>query len=154
MSGSWTVAHYEYVCVYDDSIMHMSKDTQVIFYTLKSVYNYKLSGVGEPSYHLGGDFYRDQDNTLARGAKGYIKKMLLSYAKLFNSTPKEYSTPMDEGDHPELDLSPVLDTNGIRLYQSLIGALQWAVTLGRFDISIGVTTKSGFRVTPREGHIE
>ena len=80
--------------------------------------------------------------------------MLLSYEKLFNSTPKEYSTPMEEGDHPELDLSPVLDANGTRLYQSLIGALQWAVTLGRFDIFIGVATMSSFRVTPREGHLE
>ena len=61
---------------------------------------------------------------------------------------------MEEGDHPELDLSPVLDANGIRLYQSLIGALQWAVTLGRFDIFIGVTTMSGFRVTPREVHLQ
>ena len=65
--------------------MHMSKEPQVFFDTLKPVYNYKLSGVGEPSYHLGGDFYIDQDNTLAWGAKGYIKKMLLSYEKLFNS---------------------------------------------------------------------
>ena len=60
---------------------------------------------------------------------------------------------MEEEDHLELDLSPVLDANGIRLYQSLIGDLQWAVTLGRFDIFIGVTTMSGFRVTPREGHL-
>ena len=61
---------------------------------------------------------------------------------------------MDEGDHPELDLTPELDSNGIKLYQSLIGALQWAVTLGRFDIFVGVATMSSFCVAPRQGHLQ
>jgi hypothetical protein len=61
---------------------------------------------------------------------------------------------MEEGDHSELDLTPELDQDGIRLYQSLIGALQWAVTLGRFDILIGVTTMSSFCVAPRQGHLD
>jgi len=80
--------------------------------------------------------------------------MLLHYAKLFGENPKEFSSPMDEGDHPELDLTPELDIDGIRLYQSLIGALQWVVTLGRFDVFVGVATMSSFRVAPRQGHLE
>jgi hypothetical protein len=55
-------------------------------------------------------------------------------------------------DHPELDLSPLLDENDIKQYQSLIGALQWLVMLGRFDILIAVITMSGYRIAPREGH--
>jgi hypothetical protein len=61
--------------------------------------------------------------------------MISSYTQLFDTTPKEYSSPMEEGDHPELDLTPELDQDGSRLYQSLIGALQWAVTLRYFDRS-------------------
>jgi hypothetical protein len=80
--------------------------------------------------------------------------MLANYFQLFGNSPKEYSSPMEEGDHPELDLTQELDQDGIRLYQSLIGALQWAVTLGRFDILVGVTTMSSFRVAPRQGHVE
>ena len=80
--------------------------------------------------------------------------MLMAYEKLFNSQPKEYSHPMEEGDHPELDLTPLLSKDGIRMYQSLIGALQWAVTLVYFDIFIGVVTMSSFRISPREGHLE
>ena len=110
--------------------MHMSKNPKVFFDTLQTVHGYNLAGIGEPSYHLGGDFYRDDDNTLAWGAHSYIKKMILTYEQLFKEKPKEFSTPMQEGDHPELDLTPELDIDGIRLYQSLIGALQWAVTLG------------------------
>ena len=70
---------YEYVCVYVDDIMHMSKNPQAFFDALKTKYNYKLAGVGEPSYHLGGNFYRDSDGTLAWGAQTYVKKMLLAY---------------------------------------------------------------------------
>jgi hypothetical protein len=125
-----------------------------LFDALKNIYNYNLAGVGEPSYHLGGNFFRDSDGTLAWGAQSYVKKMLLTYEKLFGQNPKEFSSPMEEGDHPELDLTPELDAANIKLYQSLIGALQWAVTLGRFDIFIGVATMSGFRISPRQGHLD
>jgi hypothetical protein len=36
----------------------------------------------------------------------------------------------------------------------MIGALQWMVTIGRFDILTSVMTMSGFRVAPRKGHLE
>jgi hypothetical protein len=146
--------HYEYICVYVDDIMHMSKHPEELFTKLKDSYNYSLSGVGEPSYHLGGDFFRDKDGTLAWGASSYVKKMLLNYNKHFDIPPKEYSSPILEGDHPELDLTKELDVAGIQLYQSMIGALQWAVTLGRFDILMGVTAMSSFRISPRQGHLD
>jgi hypothetical protein len=61
---------------------------------------------------------------------------------------------MAEKDHPELDNSEVLDDLGNKQYQSLIGALLWLVTLGGFDIHLGVATMSSFRVAPRQGHLE
>ena len=36
----------------------------------------------------------------------------------------------------------------------MIGALQWAVSLGRFDIHTAVMTMGSFRVAPREGHLQ
>lgn len=36
----------------------------------------------------------------------------------------------------------------------MIGALQWIVTIGRFDIITAVMTMSGFRMAPRIGHLE
>ncbi len=38
------------------------------------------------------------------------------------------ATPIAEKDHPEIDTSNLLDSLGIKQYQSLIGALQWLVT--------------------------
>ena len=53
---------------------------------------------------------------------------------MFGCKPREYWSPLDKGDHPEVDLSEELDQEGIMRYQSMIGCLQWAVSLGRFDI--------------------
>ena len=60
--------------------------------------------------------------------------MLENYQRLYDAKPKEFISPMVNGDHPELDDSPELHDEGIKLYQSLIGSLQWSVTLGRFKI--------------------
>ena len=59
------------------------------------------------------------------------------------------TSPLEKNNHPELDESEFLDTNGIQQYQSLIGSLQWAVSLGRLDVTNGVMTLSGFRAIPR-----
>jgi hypothetical protein len=80
--------------------------------------------------------------------------MLINYETMFGSKPKEYSTPMAEKDHLELDNSELVDDLGIKQYQSLIGDLQWLVNLGRFDIHLGVATMSSFRVAPCQGYLE
>jgi len=146
--------HYEYVMVYVDDIMYIGKNPKTFFDNLTDDHGFKLKGIGPPTYHLGGDFFRDPDGTLAWGAASYVKKMLINYETMFGEKPKEYSHPMPEGDHPELDTSPELDEDGIRQYQSLIGALQWLVTLGRFDIQLAVAAMSSYRVLPRQGHLD
>ena len=67
---------------------------------------------------------------------------------------RHISTPLEPGDHPELDISELLEAKDIRLYQSLIGMLQWAVTIGRFDIHCAVMTMSRFRTIPRKVHLD
>jgi hypothetical protein len=37
---------------------------------------------------------------------------------------------------------------GIKIYQSLIGALQWVIQIGRFDVATAVMTMSRFRASP------
>jgi hypothetical protein len=49
-------------------------------------------------------------------------------------------------------MSEELDHNGMKLYQSLIGALQWVVSLCCFDISVAVVTLSHVRIAPHVGH--
>jgi hypothetical protein len=56
-------------------------------------------------------------------------------------------------DLPELDTSELCDADQIAQYPSMICALQWIVTIGRFDINTAVMTMSGFRMAPRIGHL-
>ena len=54
------------------------------------------------------------------------------------------TSPIEKNDHPELDTSELLGLDDITKYQSLIGALQWAVSIDRFDIMTSVMTLSSF----------
>jgi hypothetical protein len=45
------------------------------------------------------------------------------------------------------------DVDGINRYQTMIGCLQWAVSLGRIDIQTVTMTMSSFCVAPRKGHL-
>ena len=75
----------------------------------------------------------------------YIDKMIDGYFNMFGEKPRtRYSSPLEKGDHPELDTSELLDESGIQKYQSLVGSLQWAVSIGRLDITTAVMTLSGF----------
>ena len=131
------------------------KDPKSFVDVLEKKHKFKTKGTGPISFHLGMDFHRDDDNTLCISPVKYIEKLIKNYEKLFGETPKQmYSSPIEKGDHPELDTSELLDAKGIALYQSMIGALQWVVTIGRFDIITAVMTLSGFRVAPRKGHLD
>ena len=81
--------------------------------------------------------------------------MLDAYVDFFGTKPKQvYTSPLEKGDNPELDTSEELDVTGTKKYQSMIGALQWCISLGRLDIATAVMTMSSFRAAPRKGHLE
>jgi hypothetical protein len=63
------------------------------------------------------------------------------------------TSPLERGDHPKLDTSELCTTDQIAQYQSMIGALQWIVTIGCFDINTADMTMSGFRMAPRVEHL-
>jgi hypothetical protein len=101
------------------------------------------------------DFFRDDDNTMCVSPVKYIEKLTKNYERLFGDLPKQnVSSPLEKGANPELDTSELLDFQGIETYQSMIGALQWTVTIGRLDITTAVMTMSGFRIAPRIGHLD
>ena len=67
---------------------------------------------------------------------------------MFGELPKMMVQPVETNDHPEVDTSELLDNAGIKHYQCLIGELQWAVSLGRYDILQAVMSMSRFRTAP------
>ena len=146
--------HYEYIAVYVDDLLIASRDAQSIIDDLTITHKFKLKGTGPLSFHLGCDYWRDSDGVLCAAPRKYIDKLLANYERLFGKKPRPYSSPLEEGDHPELDESPLLDIEDTKIYQSLIGSLQWVIQIGRFDVATAVMTLSRFRAAPRQGHLE
>ena len=147
--------HYDYIAVYVDDLAIAMRDPQSFVDILVEKYNFKLKGTGNIAFHLGCDFSHDPDGTLCMAPKKCIERMADNYERFFGSKPKTiYSAPLDKNDHPELDTSPLLDKRGTSTYQSLIGSLQWTVSLGRFDVATAVMTMSSFRSAPCEGHLD
>ena len=145
---------YEYICVYVDDLLCMMKDAKGFLKILTDKHGYKLKGSGEPTYHLGATYSRDADGTFSMGAKAYIKKILENYEQTYGEKPKEVWQPLPSGDHPEIDTSDLLPPSGISQYQSLIGELQWAITLGQFDLLPAMVSLARFRTAPRIGHLD
>jgi hypothetical protein len=146
--------HYEYIAVYVDDLMILSKDPDVIIKALTEEHKFKLKGTGPTSFHLGCDFFRDEDKVLCYAPKKYIEKILENYRRLFGTWPKPAASPLVKNDHPELDESDLLNEDDQKIYQSMIGALQWVIQIGRFDITTAVMTMSRFRAMPRQGHLD
>jgi hypothetical protein len=132
------------------------KDPQSLIDKLTSEpFRFKLKGTGPISFHLGMDITIDEDGVMCMAPQRYIEKMIANYERMFGAPPSQkYMAPLEKGDHPELDISDLLGPDQIKTYQSLIGSLQWAITLGRFDIMTAVVTLSAFRAAPRKGHLE
>ena len=147
--------HYEYIAVYSDDLTIASKNPKAIADELVDTYQFKLKGTGPPEYLLGCDYFRDKDGVLCMAPKKYVEKMMDTYERIFGNKPKaKYSSPLDNDDHPEMDLSELLPPDKIKVYQSLIGQCQWLIQLGRFDIAVHVMTLSSFRPAPRQGHLD
>jgi hypothetical protein len=145
---------YECIAVYVDDLLIAARNPNEIVKVLKYNHKFKLKGVGPLTYHLGYDYFRDKDGSLCYGPRKYISKMIGQFENMFGCKPREYTSPLEKGDHPEVDTSEELDTEGIKKYQTIIVYLQWAVLLGRFDIQTATRTISRFSAAPRQGHLE
>ena len=145
---------YEYIAVYVDDLAIAAKDPQAFCNELKKKYNLKLKGVGPLEYHLGCTYKKYPDGTLAADPRRYVNKILESYERMFKEKPRKSRPPLEGGDHPELDTSELCDEHQTKQFQTLIGQLQWLISLGRFDIAVHVMSLSRFRAQPRKGHLD
>ena len=145
---------YEYIAAYVDDLAIAAKDPQAFCNDLKKKYNLKLKGAGPLEYHLGCTYKKDPDGTLAADPRRYVNKILESYERMFKEKPRKSRPPLEGGDHPELDTSQLCGDHQTKQFQTLIGQLQWLISLGRFDIAVHVMSLSRFRAQPRKGHLD
>ena len=100
---------YEYIAVYVDALFIAVESPSAIIQIFKSKYHLKVKEDGTLTYHLGADYFEDPDGTFAsQPPKKYIDKLADTYKRLFNEDPpKDYKTPFDKNDQPELDTSEI-----------------------------------------------
>jgi len=134
--------HYECIAVYVDDLMIVGKDPDSIIKMLMEKCQFKLKGAGPTEFHLGCDFFRDKEGVLCYAPNKYVEKILENCCRIFGTWPKPTTSPLTTGDHPELDTSELLNEDDQKVHQSLIGALQWVIQIGRFDIQTAVMTFS------------
>jgi hypothetical protein len=115
---------YEYVAVYVDDLAFAKKDPKKFVNTLTDHYQFKLKGTGPLEFHLGCDFYHVEWGVLCMLPKKYITRMHDNYVRLIGMKAKlNVFSPLDKGDHPELNTSEPLNMKDIQKYQSLIGSM-------------------------------
>ena len=133
----------EYIAVYVDDLCIAPQDPKEIINILKSKYHLKVKGDGPITYHLGADYFHDLDGTMVSPPKKYIEKLKEILCKTFNTEPsKNLKTPLDKNGHPELDTSEILEGQEVNHYLTMVGQLQWLITLGRFEIQDQVIAMS------------
>jgi hypothetical protein len=94
------------VAVYVDDLAIGMKNPKELITILEQKYKFNTKGSGPISFHLGMNFSRDEDGALCITAT--IKKMMSGSDKTFGEPPKQtYASPLEKGDHPELDDSLV-----------------------------------------------
>ena len=147
--------HHEHIAIYSDDVLVFSKKPLVILKGLEALF--PLKGVGKPEFYLGGDVgLRDTEHGTVHtfSAKTYIKNVFEKIECLFETTLKNYGSPLEGGYHPELDTTDLLMGDEVNKCRMLVGCANWAVTLGRFDIHFATSTMGRCNAAPREGHLK
>lgn len=142
---------YDYIATHVDDIICAAKDPSK--YMAQIEQEFKIRDLSDsPSYYLGNDLKKLGDKFHVSCGK-YVKEVLRRYQDKHGTLKKE-NIPMSLKEHPELDASPLLDEEGIRNYQHIIGVCQWLIIAGRFDINFAVASLSRYAASPREGHLK
>lgn len=151
---------YEYLASYVDDIAAWSKDPMAIITELQK--HYVLKGIGRPEFYLGGDIQHLPDDSLWQNsnirlgisAETYITNTLERCARQLGCGEfRKVKSPMDSLYHPETDITDFCTPDQHTHFRSVIGALNWIITLGRFDVAYATSALARFGTNPRVGHL-
>ena len=149
---------YEYIARFVDDVLAFGHNPLATIEELRK--DYLLKGVGKPEYYLGGNVeeldptWNADKVTTALSAKTYLKNVIEKFETRFEGPLRQYTCPMDENYHPEVDETPFCTPDQASLFRALVGSANWAITLGRFDIAYATNTLSRYGMQPRTGHLQ
>ena len=154
--------YYSYICIYVDDILICSGKPKRYMDKLGEIFHLKPESVKVPDVYLGADVRKketvDGRNIWIIGANKYLKEALRIANDLLKKCGLRVSgsakCPYSNSTfRPELDITPLCNSEQIQIYQQLIGILRWLVELGRVDVQLEVTQLSSFLTSPRIGHL-
>jgi len=94
--------HCECIAVHVDDLLIASKDPSSIIKNLSDEHKFKLKGTCAVSFHLGCDWFRDDDGNLCYAPHQHIEKVMDNCLRLFGKRPHNAQLPIVQGNHPEL----------------------------------------------------
>ena len=149
-----TADGYDYICTHVDDFKVVARDPSVWMNKIQE--KFVLKSVGPPSYYLGNDYnWSAEEKCWVLGCQTYCKEAVQRVEQdHLGGTLYPHKIPLPANCHPELDDSPLLDSRKAKLYQVLIGTIQWACVVGRLDVCFAVSSLSRFSANPREHHLE
>ena len=146
---------YDYIGMHTDDVLVLAVNPNYISNKFKDTY--KIKAFEAQKVHLGCEYSQVRNgatNWWVMGSSTYITECLRKFCALLNfTTLRKEKLPCSPGDHPELDLIPLLCEAQHFIYQQLVGMVEWAVQIGRFDIRYALTSLNRFLAAPREGHL-
>ena len=128
--------------MYVDDLCIAAQDHREINSILKSKYILKVKGDGPLTYHLGADSYQDTNGIIVSQPKKYIEQLKETFEFFITELSKGIKTPLEKNDHPEFDTSDILEGQQVNHYLTMVGQLQWLITLETFDIQTQAITMS------------
>jgi hypothetical protein len=72
----------------NNDLLIAARNPKIIVQTLEEQHKFKLKGVGPLTYHLGCDYFCDQDGTLCFDTRKYIIKMMDQFKNMYGCKPK------------------------------------------------------------------
>ena len=143
---------YDYIATHVDDIICVAKDPSI--YMTQIEQEFKLRDLNDkPSYYLGNDLKQLPNGRYHISTGTYTKEMIRKYQADYQTVRKETS-PMESKYHPEMDESPLVQEEGTREYQRIIGTCQWLIVAGRFDLCYAISSLSRFSAAPRQDHLK
>jgi hypothetical protein len=89
-----------------------ARDPGLTIKTLSEKHKFKLKGVGPLTYHLGCDYFCDDERTLCCGPRKNITKLMDQFENMYGRKPRKYTFPLE----PDIDQTEELDCEEIKKY--------------------------------------
>ncbi|CAK1358438.1 unnamed protein product [Cercospora beticola] len=139
-----------YATVYVDDINIFGANLEKIKSTKQDLNaRFDVSDLGECAYYLGMHVTRDNLGGIGLHQKAFVQKLLAQFG-LEDLRP--VSTPMDVARKLTVNEGQQADLAFTRRYQSMVGSLNYLMTVARPDITYAVGVVSRYASNPNESH--